>query len=96
MSEDRHIDKGDLIGLTASETGHSQKTATEIINGFLDQIGRHLAYGSEVRLINFGKFDRRWRKPRQATNLQTGEPTMVQGHYAVHFKPAKELKDKVQ
>ena len=95
MSEPRHVDKGDLIRLTAVQSGHAQSTAGEIINEFLNQIGQNLAQGAEVRIMGFGKFDRRWREPRQATNPQTGEQMLTRAKYLPKFTPGNSLKEQV-
>ena len=61
----------------------------------LDAIGTALAQGDRVEIRGFGSFGRSYRPPRQARNPKTGAPVPVPGKWVPHFKPGKELRERV-
>lgn len=54
-----------------------------------------LADGKRIEVRGFGSFSLNYRQPKMARNPKTGEPVPLSGRYVVHFKPGKELRDKV-
>ena len=78
----------DELGLTAQETRPIvQKTLDAIINVLVEE-GR-------VELRNFGVFEVKKRKARQARNPRTGEKVMVGESVTVKFKPGRIVKERV-
>lgn len=54
-----------------------------------------LAQGERIEIRGFGSFDLRHRPPRLARNPKTGEYVQLGAKSAVHFKPGKEIRDRV-
>jgi integration host factor subunit beta len=54
-----------------------------------------LLSGRRIEVRGFGVFTLKHQKPRQARNPKTGDAVSVDGKYKVHFKPGKELRDRV-
>lgn len=54
-----------------------------------------LAGGDRVEVRGFGSFSLHYRRPKMARNPKTGEPVPLAGRYVVHFKPGKELRERV-
>lgn len=54
-----------------------------------------LASGSRIEVRGFGSFSLHHRKPKMARNPKTGNPVPLPGRYVVHFKPGKDLREKV-
>ena len=48
-----------------------------------------------IEIRGFGSFNLRHRLPRIARNPKTGEPINSPAKVVVHFKPGKEMKDRV-
>lgn len=61
----------------------------------LGAIGQTLAAGHRVEIRGFGTFALNYRPPRIGRNPKTGEKVAVPGKYSPHFKPGKELRDRV-
>lgn len=61
----------------------------------LDGIGDALAQGQRVEIRGFGSFSVRHLKSRQGRNPRTGEAISVEDKHKLHFKPGKELRDRV-
>lgn len=61
----------------------------------LDIMVSELSRGTRIEVRGFGSFSLRYRPPRLARNPKTGERLQAACKYAVHFKPGKELKERV-
>jgi integration host factor subunit beta len=61
----------------------------------LDQMAEALAGGDRIEIRGFGSFSLHYRPPRLGRNPKTGEKVDLSGKYVPHFKPGKELKDRV-
>jgi integration host factor subunit beta len=51
--------------------------------------------GERIEIRGFGSFSLHFRPPRQGRNPKTGEAVALSGKYVPHFKPGKDLRDKV-
>lgn len=61
----------------------------------LEYMSQSLSVGSRIEIRGFGSFSVHYRAPRVGRNPKTGEPVELEGKYVPHFKPGKELRDKV-
>ena len=68
------------------------ETAVRII---LDDMTDALATGGRVEIRGFGSFSLHYRKPRTGRNPKTGDSVELEGKHVPHFKPGKELRERV-
>ena len=61
----------------------------------VDTMTRALAKGQRIEIRGFGSFDLNHRPPRIGRNPKTGERVEVPQKYVPHFKPGKELRERV-
>ena len=61
----------------------------------LEYLSQSLASGERIEIRGFGSFSVHYREPRVGRNPKTGEAVELPGKYVPHFKPGKELRDKV-
>ena len=61
----------------------------------LDAIQRALTSGGRVEIRGFGSFSLHFRAPRVGRNPKTGDSVRLDGKFVPHFKPGKELRDRV-
>ncbi|EAW30352.1 integration host factor, beta subunit [marine gamma proteobacterium HTCC2143] len=54
-----------------------------------------LASGERIEIRGFGSFSLHYREPRQGRNPKTGEAVELNGKYVPHFKPGKEMRERV-
>jgi integration host factor subunit beta len=54
-----------------------------------------LANGERIEIRGFGSFSLHYRPPRMGRNPKTGDAVALSGKYVPHFKPGKELREKV-
>jgi len=71
----------------------NRKQALETLVVLSEIVAACLASGDEVTLPGIGKLRIRSVAERQGRNPQTGEALTIPAHKAVHFSPAKALKD---
>jgi integration host factor subunit beta len=65
------------------------------LNCILGQMIDALDQGERIEIRGFGSFDLRHRLPRIARNPKTGEAVNLPAKVAVHFKPGKEMRVRV-
>jgi integration host factor subunit beta len=61
----------------------------------LDAASTTLANGGRVEIRGFGSFGLNYKPPRNGRNPKTGEKVLVPAKYSPHFKPGKELRERV-
>ena len=72
-----------------------EKDVELAINQLLDCISNGLAHGKRVEIRGFGSFSLHHRPSRSAHNPRTGEKVVTSAKYAPHFKPGKEMRDRI-
>ena len=65
------------------------------LNCILAQMANALVEGERIEIRGFGSFDLHHRSPRIGRNPKTGESVDLPAKVKVHFKPGKEMKDRV-
>jgi len=65
------------------------------INCMLNQMITTLIQGERIEIRGFGRFILRHRLPRLARNPKTGEAVSLPSKVSVHFKPGKEMSNRV-
>ncbi len=65
------------------------------VNHMLDKMSDSLCKGDRIEIRGFGSFAPRFRPPRRAHNPRTGERVFTNAKYTPHFKPGKEMRERV-
>jgi integration host factor subunit beta len=65
------------------------------VKTILDAMATTLARGHRIEIRGFGSFALSTRPPRVGRNPKSGEQVMVPGKRVPHFKPGKELRERV-
>ncbi|SET81238.1 integration host factor subunit beta [Thalassotalea agarivorans] len=88
--------KSELIEVLAEKLGHlSAKEVEQAIKEILEMMAQTLAKGERIEIRGFGSFSLHYRAPRVGRNPKTGESVELTGKYVPHFKPGKELRERV-
>ncbi len=88
--------KSELIERLAEKFTHlPEKTVTDGINRLLELMSDSLMNGQRIEIRGFGSFSLHYRPPRNAHNPKTGEHVKTIAKYTPHFKPGKELKERI-
>jgi integration host factor subunit beta len=81
--------------LVKANPGLTVREVESIVDSFFDIIVTRLAEGGRVELRGFGALSTRERSPRTGRNPRTGDAVPVDGKRVPHFKPGKELRDRL-
>lgn len=65
------------------------------VRTILEQMSESLAKGNRAEIRGFGSFSLNHRPPRKGRNPKTGASVAIPAKYAPHFKPGKELRERV-
>ena len=91
------MNKSDLIKRMSDRLDDLQMRDVDMaVHTMLELMSDRLAAGSRVEIRGFGTFSNHYRQPRVVRNPKTGEVGIHKpGKYVPHFRPGKELKERV-
>ena len=90
------ITKSELIENIAGKQNHLAYKDIELsIKSLLEQMSTSLSQGERIEVRGFGSFSLHFRPPRIGRNPKTGEAVSLPGKHVPHFKPGKELRERV-
>ena len=88
--------KSELIERLADKMRQLPANEVELsIKEMLEQMAQTLQKGERIEIRGFGSFSLHYRAPRVGRNPKTGETVKLDGKYVPHFKPGKELRERV-
>lgn len=90
------MNRSDLILKLAEQ--HPQYMAKDIelaVKCIFDSMTSTLAKGGRIEMRDFGTFCLNYKPPRKGRNPKTGAMVLVPAKYVPHFKPGKELRERV-
>ncbi len=88
--------KSELIERMVSlQTQLSAKDVELAVKTMLDQMTDAVATGERTEIRGFGSFSLHYRAPRIGRNPKTGEKVNLPGKFVPHFKPGKDLRNRV-
>ncbi|TAM45976.1 MAG: integration host factor subunit beta [Gammaproteobacteria bacterium] len=88
--------KSELINLLTGHQGQLQPRDVELaVKELLEQMSVALATGERIEVRGFGSFSLHYRPPRTGRNPKTGSAVQVPDKFVPHFKPGKELRERV-
>lgn len=88
--------KSELIELIAANQQHLAYKDVELaVKALLEHMSEVLSSGERIEIRGFGSFSLHHRPPRIGRNPKTGEPVALPGKYVPHFKPGKQMRERV-
>lgn len=88
--------KSELVERIATKQDQLSVRDIELaVKALLEQMTQALADGERIEIRGFGSFALNYRAPRTGRNPKTGESVVLEGKYVPHFKPGKELRERV-
>ncbi len=61
----------------------------------LEHMTHMLSNGERIEIRGFGSFSLHYRPPRVGRNPKSGKPVFLPAKYVPHFKPGKQLRERV-
>ncbi len=88
--------KSELIEALADRQKHLAFNDVELaVKNLLEQMSQALSGGERIEIRGFGSFSLHYRPPRMGRNPKTGESLTIPAMKLAHFKPGKELRERV-
>lgn len=88
--------KSELIERLAGQQSHVPAKAVEdAVKEMLEHMAATLADGERIEIRGFGSFSLHYRPPRLGRNPKTGDSVALPAKHVPHFKPGKELRERV-
>jgi integration host factor subunit beta len=88
--------KSELIEALAARQAHLKADDVDLaVKTLLEQMSTALSSGERIEIRGFGSFSLHFRPPRMGRNPKTGDSVALPGKYVPHFKPGKELRERV-
>lgn len=88
--------KSELIDLLAQKQKHlTYKDVEFAVKTVIEHMAKTLSSGERIEIRGFGSFSLHYRPPRMGRNPKTGDAVPLAGKYVPHFKPGKELRERV-
>jgi len=88
--------RSELIELIASQqTQLSTKDVELAVKLMIEHMADTLSSGERIEIRGVGSFSLHYREPRQGRNPKTGDSVELEGKHVPHFKPGKELRERV-
>jgi integration host factor subunit beta len=88
--------RSELIKIIAEKhTGFQRKDIDFAVQHIFNEMSQALASGQRIEVRGFGSFSLHTRKARVGRNPKTGDAVELKEKHVPHFKPGKELKEKV-
>ena len=67
----------------------------QAVRMILERMANALVSKQRIEIRGFGSFSLHYRAPRTGRNPKTGDSVTLSGKYVPHFKPGKDLRDRV-
>lgn len=88
--------KSELINRIATKQDTLSLKDVELsVNHVLEKMSGALGGGDRIEIRGFGSFSLHYRPPRKAHNPKTGDRVFTTAKYTPHFKPGKDLRERV-
>ena len=88
--------KSDLIEKISFSQGQlSYKDVELSVKTIIEKMADRLSSGERIEIRGFGSFCLHYRAPRMGRNPKTGEKVSLRAKHVPHFKPGKELRERV-
>ncbi|MCY7312659.1 MAG: integration host factor subunit beta, partial [Pseudoxanthomonas sp.] len=86
----------ELIEILSRRQPHLKADDVDLaVKSLLEMMGGALAHGERIEIRGFGSFSLHYRPPRVGRNPKTGESVALPAKHVPHFKPGKELRERV-
>ncbi len=86
------VNRKEFILQLVEKHNYTKKSATTLVEDFIDLVIDNLEEGNSVSFYGFGCFDMRWRAARSCPDPNTGERCDIPAHWVPKFHPGKRLR----
>ena len=88
--------KSELIEVLARRQSQLAYKDVELaVKTIIEHMSNTLSGGERIEIRGFGSFSLHYRPPRVGRNPKSGEPVSLPAKYVPHFKPGKQMRERV-
>lgn len=88
--------KSELIEVLARKQSQLVYRDVELaVKALLEHMSGALSSGNRIEIRGFGSFSLHYHPPRVGRNPKSGEPVSLPAKYVPHFKPGKQMRERV-
>jgi len=81
--------------LSQRQTQLAYRDVELAVKTMLEHMASTLSSGDRIEIRGFGSFSLHYRPPRTGRNPKTGDSVALIAKYVPHFKPGKEMRERV-
>ena len=90
------MNRSELVDILEEKQPHlDYRDVESAVKAMLEHMNQALASGGRIEIRGFGSFSLNYHPPRMGRNPKTGESVAISGKYVPHFKPGKELRERI-
>ncbi len=90
-----NVTRKELAEVVAGKLGYPLSSCSDIVDRLFNAMKASMLDGSSIKLVHFGTFSVRDKKPRKGRNPRTGKAITIQERQIVSFRPSKQLRARV-
>ena len=88
--------KSELIEkISSNQDQLPHRDVEQAVRMIIEKMSSALINNQRIEIRGFGSFSLHYRAPRVGRNPKTGDAVKLQGKYVPHFKPGKDLRNRV-
>lgn len=88
--------KSELIEkISSNQDQLPPRDVEQAVRMIIEKMSSALINNQRIEIRGFGSFSLHYRAPRMGRNPKTGDAVKLQGKYVPHFKPGKDLRNRV-
>ena len=91
----KKITMSELVDILALKQNSTKREAENFLKELMSLMIETISSGETLRINGLGVFKPVWVEERASVNVQTGEPTVIPGHYKLTFTPAKSVREAI-
>ena len=91
----KKITMSELVDILALKHGGTKREVENFLKELMSLMTETISSGETLRINGLGVFKPVWVEERASVNVQTGEPTIIPGHYKLTFTPAKSVREAI-
>ncbi len=96
MQRGKKVTKSEIINILSRKQSHLSSKDIELsVKILLEQMSDTLTNGARIEIRGFGSFSLHHRAARSGRNPKTGEQVLLSSKHVPHFKPGKELRERI-
>ncbi len=96
MKREEDMTKSEIINILSRKQSHLSSKDIELsVKILLEQMSDTLSGGERIEIRGFGSFSLHHRSARKGRNPKTGEQVLLAAKHVPHFKPGKEMRERV-